>query len=488
MAEAAAAAAEGLLPAEEQNLRSVLNWIGFSALQRQRLCAEAFAVLDDFVEMTPKEVRQLEESFAKRTPAGNRIIFGQRRTRYLIALIHWVKDFRRINLPPDILGLDADGLRAELKISSRRDEVRQSQIEKSDAVMKEASPGMLKTEAKWNEWEPAFENFLSCAFGVDGVPLSYVIRAEDAPDRTTVFHDFADKCVACAPLTGPAFDADKRTVHQFMVSFTQGEMSEDWIKPVKSLKDGREDMKRLRDHFSGEGNATRRIAVAERLRDTLFYKNERSMTFEVFCHKVQKMFNIFEQQKEPMTEEAKVRFLLKKIQHPQLEAVVESLKTRMTTDPPGTITVPLCCNHVASAVSELPDYVAKNRNISGLNSGDKVVAPASGIHLSDGSIWTGFYPKWNSLSKENKDKVFAERKAKRAKNGNGGGGTDGKDGKMKTKLKQLESALGKRNRKIAALKKVNFKDGDDNDDDADEIEDDAGNAFGGKKSKKNKKD
>ena len=122
--------------------------------------------------------------------------------------------------------------------------------------------------------------------------------------------------MASAPLIGPAFDADKKIVHQLMVFFTQGEMSEDWIKPVKSQKDEREDMKRLRDHFSGEGNATRRIAVAERLRDTLFYKNERSMTFEVFCHKVQKMFNIFEQQKEPMTEEAKVRFLLKKIQHP----------------------------------------------------------------------------------------------------------------------------------------------------------------------------
>ena len=423
MAEAEAAAAELLLSIEEQNLRTVLNWIGFTAVQRRRLCDKAFTVLDDFEEMTVKDVRQLEESFAKRTPAASRIIFGQRRTRHLIALIHWVRDFRRINLPPDIEGLDAGGLRAELKISNRREEVRKAQIEKSDIVMKQASPGMLKTEAKWNEWEPAFENFLSCAFGVDGVPLSYVIRAEDEADRTTMFHDFADKCVACAPLTGPAFDADKRTVHQFMVSFTQGEMSEDWIKPVKHQKDGREDMKRLRDHFSGEGNATRRIAVAERLRDTLFYKNERSMTFEVFCHKVQKMFNIFEQQKEPMTEEAKVRFLLKKVQHPQLEAVVESLKTRMTTDPPGTITVPLCCNHIASAVSELPDYVAKNRNISGLNSGDKTVAPASGIHLSDGSIWTGFYPNWNSLSKEEKDKVFAERKARKAKKNNGGGGT-----------------------------------------------------------------
>ena len=148
---------------------------------------------------------------------------------------------------------------------------------------------------------------------MDGVPLSYVIIAEDSPDRTTIFNDFSDKCVACAPLTGPAFDADKRTVHQFMVSFPQGEMAEDWIKSVKAQKNGREDMKRLRDHFSGEGNATRRIAVAERLRETLFYKNERSMTFEVFCHKVKKMFNIFEEQNEPMTEEAKDKFLLKKI-------------------------------------------------------------------------------------------------------------------------------------------------------------------------------
>ena len=159
----------------------------------------------------------------------------------------------------------------------------------------------------------------------------------------------------------------------------------------------------------------------------------------------------------------------------------------MTTDPPGTITVPLCCNHVASAVSEITYYVAKNRTISGLNSGEKVVAPANGIHFSDGSIWTGFYPNWNSLPKEDKDKVFNERKAKRAKKNNGGGGTDGKDGKMKTELKQLKSALGKRNRKIAALKKVNFKNDDDNGEDSDEVSDDAGNAFGGKKSKKKKK-
>ena len=134
-------------------------------------------------------------------------------------------------------------------------------------------------------------------------------------------------------------------------------------------------------------------------------------------------------------------------------------------------------------MSELPDYVAMNRNISGLNTGEKVVAPASGIHLSYDSLWTGFYPNWDSLLKEEKDKVFSERKANRAKNNDGGGGTDGKYGKMKTELKQLKSALGNHNIKIATLKTVNLRDGDDKDEDTDEVGDDAGNAF-----KKNKTD
>ena len=36
--------------------------------------------------------------------------------------------------------------------------------------MKQASPGMLKTEDKWNNWEPAFENYLGAEFGTDEVP------------------------------------------------------------------------------------------------------------------------------------------------------------------------------------------------------------------------------------------------------------------------------------------------------------------------------
>ena len=204
-------------------------------------------------------------------------------------------------------------------------------MDTSEAVMKEASPGNLVSEAKWNEWSISFKNYLLSGFGVDGVPLNYIICINDNPDHNTVFQDFTDKCVACAPLTGPAFDANKRKVHQILVSFTQGELSKDWLKPFKRLKNGRIDFTELRRHFQGEGNASRRIAMAERLEQTLHYRNERSMAFKVFLSKVQRMFNIFDQQNEPRTEDAKVRFLLKKTQCPGLSDAIAALKTRLST-------------------------------------------------------------------------------------------------------------------------------------------------------------
>ena len=54
-------------------------------------------------------------------------------------------------------------------------------------------------------------------------------------------------------------------------------------------------MKSSRNHFVGKGNVTRNISEAERLRYTLYYNNERSISFELFLTKCQKMYNIFEE-------------------------------------------------------------------------------------------------------------------------------------------------------------------------------------------------
>ena len=129
---------------------------------------------------------------------------------------------------------------------------------------------------------------------------------------------------------------------------------------------------------------------------------------------------------------------------------------------------------MASCVSDLPDYVAKHRNISAVK-----LAPNQGIKKPDGSIHTGFYPNWRSLTKEQKDQVVAERKRK--KTGKGGAGSQQA---VKTELENLKKKLGQKKRKIAALQKKKGKDDEVDFGFTTSDEEDAGDSFGGKKGKK----
>jgi hypothetical protein len=52
------------------------------------------------------------------------------------------------------------------------------------------------------------------------------------------------------------------------------------VKDHKRSKNGTTDFLTLVAHFTGEGNNSRRIGVAECLEKTLYYKDERAMTFQ----------------------------------------------------------------------------------------------------------------------------------------------------------------------------------------------------------------
>ena len=243
-------------------------------------------------------------------------------------------------------------------------------------------------------------------------------------------------------------------------------------------------MKALQDHFAGEGNATRNLSEAERLRDSLFYRGERAMQFETFLTQMQKMFNIFEKEGEPIEEEAKIRFLFKKVQNNDLQKSVEALKAQQTTSSPDTVTYVTAANHLSTAVSELPEYISRNRNVSQVTWKD-TKNPA--IHNADGSIKTGEVPGWAQLTYDDKKKVFAERKRLGIRyKGQGNKRGKEKSGSDVNKMKQLEKQNKLYKRKIKALKRSN--DGEDEEEDQNEEKvEDAGDAFGGSKKKKAKK-
>ena len=131
----------------------------------------------------------------------------------------------------------------------------------------------------------------------------------------------------------------------------RGEISEDWIADVKKYGDGRKSFRALWAHFEGAGKTSRRIAQAEKIRTTIFYKNERALPFSTFLNRLQQMFNIYEDEDEPFQEKAKTRLLLERVQNPQLAAAVESLKVRDRLD--GGMDFTAVANHLASEVAQL---------------------------------------------------------------------------------------------------------------------------------------
>ena len=69
--------------------------------------------------------------------------------------------------------------------------------------------------------------------------------------------------ITCMPLHGAHFRADSRCIHQLLKNYLVVERVEQWIKNLEPHADGRRDMLALQEHYSGDGNTSRRIATAE---------------------------------------------------------------------------------------------------------------------------------------------------------------------------------------------------------------------------------
>jgi hypothetical protein len=65
-------------------------------------------------------------------------------------------------------------------------------------------------------------------------------------------------------------------------------------------------MTALRRHYAGDGNSPRRIADAKRIQSLLHYKTEQALPFNKFLDSLKRMFTIFEEENEPLTERAEV--------------------------------------------------------------------------------------------------------------------------------------------------------------------------------------
>ena len=135
------------------------------------------------------------------------------------------------------------------------------------------------------------------------------------------------------------------------------------------------------------------------------------MPWETFLDWMQKMFNIYKEEGEEMTENTKLRELFKHMNHPQLTESVKALEVRYDMD---GLTYTQAAHHLTAAVSKLPDYQMACRvsNIKtaggGGNKQGHVHCDENSIYATDGMISTGHYDKWATMKDVDKEKVMAE--------------------------------------------------------------------------------
>ena len=195
------------------------------------------------------------------------------------------------------------------------------------------------------------------------------------------------------------------------------------------------------------------------------------------------MVNIYKEEGEEMTENAKLRELFKRTKHPQLVESVKALEVRYDMD---GLTYTQAANNLTAAVSKLPDYQMARRvsNVkTGTRQGSKptrIRRDGNTIYATDGTIWTCHYDEWARMKDSDKEKITAERERK--KKARTGKGSKGKNCKRKVAdITSLTEDIQAMKRPVAEL--ISERNEPNDDTTPKPPRNDAGNAFGGRASK-----
>ena len=173
---------------------------------------------DDFescLVMTPEDIDTEYKTLSALTVAKDQIPTK----RNIKAFIEWAKGHFIIglNLEDDLFPV-GDAL-----TYVRRSKLHTLYIEKSKILSDAAKPDKLIETTKWIDWYPTFLNFLRAVHGVNGVPLSYVVRnnavAAVVEDPTL---DYLENFVQMCHLKGDSYDMNNLEVHTYIIHFVSG--------------------------------------------------------------------------------------------------------------------------------------------------------------------------------------------------------------------------------------------------------------------------
>ena len=422
-------------------------------------------------------------AYAKR-PTATRFTVTRVQQKRLISLMYWVKDKVRLGEPTEFADtyVEAD-LRGEIEAAQEREVCRKEQKRKGEAMLTDDFQVKLESAIQWERWEIELNSHLKMIIGANGIALSYVIRDNSTPDHSNQ-GSWEEKARLAAPHSGSKYTMDKLAVHNIIArNISETSHAYTYIKPTIRQNDGRTDIVALKARYQNPAMQDMYVNEAKKTLETISYKNERAMKFEIFSGKFQNAINVLSMYGRAMHNEDIVDLLWPKIQSADLAMFLSSLKVdyRRNRQVYTDILQELATQIPVSATQPFsPTSVSDIHRVDERNKGK---CPASGAHMADGTLYTGSYPyqQWNSKEvMEHHEEIRAIRKQ-------GGGGGANKGSKMKRKAAELKSQISElettRRRLIAEVGVTPKGAADEKKHDGNTDGSRAGTAFGGRAEK-----
>jgi hypothetical protein len=268
-------------PIAELNL--VLETCGIldAATRTNIINREGFTSLDDLgVLETDTDVMEMAKRMATRTQAEGRVLLGTVVIKRLQTLVWWIRDQQKRGLALVAANFDAAVMNQAAEMKNLRREL--ADKEPSITELGKFDPD------DFDAHEDAFLNLLAQSFGVLREPLRYVVRPDTAPAE---FATNEERRMFQFPLTGGSFELDNQAVYRKLKAFLIDSPGWAWIERHDTAEDGRAAYMAWTAHYNGEGELSKRTAIAKSKLDQVHYRNERSMSFEKCTEIMTKCFN-----------------------------------------------------------------------------------------------------------------------------------------------------------------------------------------------------
>jgi len=257
-------------------LAASLDQCGLSERQIGAIAEEGYLTLTDYSLNRFADIDSIAKKFAMIRDAGA-VKLGHMHVLRLKALLYWLKNQVRRGI--DLYDEREDFGQYELEESIRALETYEDMDKFKDS--KTTAPEKFQPHSLrgWTQFNRDLQNYLASIRGISGVPLCYVIRKEEFSDVAVPGEDAVEEVIRLAPLSGTAYLEDKKRVYRIIRDAVSGTDGWTWMQDVRN-EDGRQAIKRLRDHYDGPGAKTRRVQDAKEWLKVCAYKSETTFPFE----------------------------------------------------------------------------------------------------------------------------------------------------------------------------------------------------------------